>query len=100
MRTARLALFALALAACGQPSLPSGAATPQPPVGPAVPWSDYTAGLQSRIDSLAASKNCAGLQAEFDTANANNTITINRTGHGNADLMGYIDAKLRAAGCY
>lgn len=67
--------------------------------GSGVPWEDYPS-VQSRIDGLAAAKDCAGLQAEFDTADANNAATEQRTGHNNADLMGYIDEALRSAGCY
>lgn len=53
-----------------------------------------------RIDALASSKDCDGLQAEFNTADANGAATMSRTGHNNALLMGYIDSKMRAAGCY
>lgn len=65
-----------------------------------VPWGDYGADVQSRIDALAAVEDCAGLQAEFDAASANDTATRNRTGHGNLELMNYIDEWLRIAGCY
>ena len=65
-----------------------------------VPWSDYAGDLRGRIDGLAASKDCSGLQQQFDNADANNAATMTRTGHNNATLMGYIDDKMRAAGCY
>ncbi len=65
-----------------------------------MPWSDYAPGLQARVDSLGTSRNCPELQAEFDTADANNELTRNHTGHSNADLMAYIDNTMRAAGCY
>jgi hypothetical protein len=55
-----------------------------------VDWSKYAPGVKSRIDGLAAQRNCGGLQREFDNADAN----------GNPDLMGYIDGKLESAGCY
>jgi len=60
-----------------------------------VQWGDYAPGLQARIDA----ENCAQLQAEFDAADANNVATAGRTGHNNAKLMTYIDAKMRDAGC-
>jgi hypothetical protein len=65
-----------------------------------VQWGDYADGLKVRIDGEAASHDCTGLQGEFDTADANNAATMTRTGHNNADLMGYIDAKMQAAGCH
>lgn len=60
----------------------------------------YSAAVQTRIDEMAERRDCAGLQAEFDTASRNDTATRSRTGSGTADLMGYIDGKLRAAECY
>lgn len=65
-----------------------------------VPWDDYAAQVKITIDDLAIAKDCTGLQAQFDTADANNEATMTRTGHNNADLMSYIDDKLRTAGCY
>jgi hypothetical protein len=83
---------------------PSGGTSPPTGDAPAdtsgVPWSDYASSVRSRIDGLAAAKDCEGLQAEFDTADANNAGTMTRTGHNNAALMGYIDIQMRAAGCY
>lgn len=90
-----LPLVILLAIGCGVPRLGPAAAP-----GADVPWSDYAPGVQSRIDGLAAAKDCDSLQAEFDTADANNTATMNRTDHNNAALMGYIDDKMRAAGCY
>lgn len=68
--------------------------------GSDVPWADYASDLRGRIDALAAAKDCTGLQSEFDIADANNDATMARVGHNNADLMGYIDGVMRAAGCY
>ena len=65
-----------------------------------VPWGDYASGVQARIDAMATDADCAGLQAEFDQADANGDATMDRTGHNNAELMKYIDGKMRAAGCY
>jgi hypothetical protein len=61
-----------------------------------VPWSDYDPGLQGRIDAAG----CAQLQVMFDQADANNTATMRRTGHNNADLMTYIDDTMRDKDCY
>lgn len=65
-----------------------------------VKWGDYDSALQGRIDDLATAKDCAGLQTEFDNADANSTATKQRTGHTNAALMSYIDGKLKDAGCH
>lgn len=63
-------------------------------------WDDYDPSVKVRIDDLEIGRDCVGLQAEFDTAYENDASTRERTGHGNADLMIYIDEALRAAGCY
>lgn len=65
-----------------------------------VPWSDYDASVQAGIDAQTEAKDCAGLQAAFETTDANNEATMSRTGHNNADLLRYIDESLRLAGCY
>jgi succinate dehydrogenase/fumarate reductase flavoprotein subunit len=65
-----------------------------------VPWSDYAPEVHTRIDGLLAAKDCRGLQAEFNQADANNQATMSRTGHNNAALVGYIDTGMRSAGCY
>lgn len=65
-----------------------------------VQWADYAPDLQDRIDALEAAGDCGELQNEFDTADANNAATHERTGHNNTQLMKYIDEALRAAGCY
>ncbi|QNN54598.1 hypothetical protein [Nocardioides mesophilus] len=57
---------------------------------PEVDWGEYASDVQDRIDGLANSADCAGLQTQFDNADAN----------GSVDLMSYIDVKLRDAGCY
>lgn len=65
-----------------------------------VPWSDYSPAVRERIDRALVNQDCRALQIEFDTADGNNKATMNRTGHGNTELMNYIDDSLRAAGCY
>lgn len=68
--------------------------------GEEVDWENYDASVKQRIDSLAESGDCALLQQEFDTAEANSDMQRARVGDGNADLMGYIDEQLEEAGCY
>lgn len=68
--------------------------------GEDVDWDNYDPSVKQRIDSMAEKQDCAGLQSEFDTAEANSSMQRARTGDGNADLMGYIDEQLSAAGCY
>jgi hypothetical protein len=67
--------------------------------GPNVDWSNYSPAVRSRIDQAAAAKDCALLQSEFNTADSNDDAQRARTGNGNADLMSYIDAKMKSAGC-
>lgn len=74
--------------------------TPAEPVRSQVPWEDYDATVKTRIDDATEAGDCVLLQAEFDTADANNAATMNRTGHNNADLMVYIGEALELAGCY
>lgn len=69
------------------------------PRGPDVPWEDY-GNLQAAIDQAAAEKDCQQLQTMFDMADGNDANTRARTGHGNSDLMGYINDTMRDAGCY
>lgn len=63
-------------------------------------WDKYSPVVKERIDGMAVVEDCVGLQAEFDQAAANDSVTRDRTGSGTADLMAYIDKQLRAAGCY
>lgn len=77
----------------GDPLAPSGAAQ-------GVPWADYAGGVQSHIDTLKAQRDCAGLQSEFNNADANNAATMSRTGHNNAEMMKYIDSAMSQVGCY
>jgi hypothetical protein len=65
-----------------------------------VDWENYDPSVRIRIDSMAAAGDCAGLQEEFDIADANNDAQLARTGDNNADLMSYIDGKMSDAGCY
>ncbi|WP_341974674.1 hypothetical protein [Microbacterium sp. LWO13-1.2] len=44
-------------------------------------------------------KDCTALQDMFDVADTQDDDQRDRTGDGNADLMGYIDEALTFAGC-
>lgn len=68
--------------------------------GADVNWENYDPSVRERIDSMAEAGDCEGLQQEFNTAETNSDMQRARVGEGNADLMGYIDEQLRAAGCY
>jgi hypothetical protein len=81
------------------PAPATSAAAPKETV-PSVPWLDYAPGVKVNIDALRRAKKCSALQAQFDTAEANNEATAARVGHNNADLMNYIEAAIRAADCY
>jgi|GEM_PF-2322150 hypothetical protein len=98
--------LALSLSACGGSSGESAAsqatseAISAPVVTETVPWSDYSPTLKNDLDALASAMNCQELQSQFDIADQNNQATMDRTGHNNADLMGYIDSLMQSAGCY
>lgn len=78
---------------------PTEPAEPAAPARHEVPWGDYSPTVQTGIDDLTAAGDCAGLQEQFDIADANNEATMTRTGHNNADLMAYIGESLELAGC-
>lgn len=63
-------------------------------------WDKYDPSVRVRIDNFAAAGDCSGLQEQFDIAYANRVATQVRLFHGTADLLGYIDQKMRAVGCY
>lgn len=102
------AAVVILLGGCGGDPAPTDTASTTPaataPAGAvndvSVPWEDYAPTVKQDIDAMTADKDCTGLQAEFNTADANNQSTMNRTGHSNADLMAYIDNAMKIAGCY
>ena len=67
---------------------------------PEVKWSNYSPMVKTRIDNFVKEKDCNGLQSEFDAADKNSDLQRNRTGEGNADLMAYLDEKMKECGCY
>ena len=64
-----------------------------------VDWHNYASDVRDRIDNDRRAADCAGLSAAHQRAADNNTAQRNRVGDGNRDLMEYIDASMRAAGC-
>lgn len=92
---------ATASATAARTNTPSATATASPTAiaRPAFFGTKYAASVADRIDALAAARDCSGLQAEFDTASRNDAATRTRTGSGTADLMQYIQDKMRAAAC-
>ena len=65
-----------------------------------MPWSDYAPGLQAKIDAMASAKDCDGMQAEFNQIGGTNLVMRARFGHGNVEVLGYIDDKERVANCF
>jgi hypothetical protein len=59
-------------------------------------WSLYTPELKGRI----LNSDCTELQKEFNIAADNSDRQRKRTGSGNVELMNFIDARLKAKGCY
>ena len=94
VRTLTGACVALILAACS--SSDGGAIT----VDTAVRWKDYEPSLQAKIDAMATTQDCNGLQLEFNEIGATNLAVRNRFGHGNVEILKYIDDKERAASCF
>jgi hypothetical protein len=65
-----------------------------------VPWRDYEAGLQARIDAMAAANDCQGLTIEFNQIGGTNLAVRTKFGHGNEEVLQYIDTKERGINCY
>lgn len=65
-----------------------------------VQWEDYHPSVRLRIDEFAILGDWSALQREFDIAERNHSLTMQRVGHNNAALMGYIHAVMREGGAY
>jgi len=65
-----------------------------------VPWRDYEAGLQAKIDGWVTAKDCQDLTLEFNQIGGTNLAVRTKFGHGNEEILDYIDAKQHAAGCF
>jgi hypothetical protein len=89
------ACAALVLVACGGSD--AGSSTTVPLV---VKWGDYEPGLQAKIDAMAVAKDCAGMQLEFNEIGGTNLAVRTKFGHGNEEILKYIDDKERAIDCF
>jgi hypothetical protein len=65
-----------------------------------VKWADYEPGLQAKIDAMAVAKDCSDMQLKFNEIGGTNLAMRNKYGHGNEEVLGYIDAKEREASCF
>jgi hypothetical protein len=64
-----------------------------------VPWATYNAQLQQRIDAVAVTGRCAGLQVLLTTAKNTSRAHEKATGFPNDALVSYIQAAQARAGC-
>lgn len=97
-------VISIVLTAC---SAPSPTSTPEPtesaasePTRTDVDWENYSTDVKRLIDEDTVAQDCEMLQGAFDVADTADDAQRDRTGDGNADLMGYIDESLELAGCY
>jgi len=72
----------------------------QDTVSTIVPWRDYEPSMQTKIDAMAAAKDCQGLLVQFNEIGGTNLAVRTKFGHGNEEILQYIDRKERAAGCF
>ncbi len=63
-------------------------------------WENYSPEVKKRIHNLIKSKDCQGLQHEFDIADQNNEAQMRRTRRNNAELLDFIDTNMYKLGCY
>jgi thioredoxin reductase len=115
MRNIRAAVVAAAVvitvSACGgtqttQRTLPPLRSIAEYPALPAVEgpdrtveWTDYATDMQSTIEGLVAAGDCLGLQQQIAKAANDSALAMNRTGHTNAKLIGYIREQITTLGC-
>jgi hypothetical protein len=115
MQKIRAAIVAAAVvvtvAACGgtqttQRTLPPLRSIAEYPALPAVEgpdrtveWTDYAADVRSTIDAMVAAGDCVGLQQQVSLAANDNALAMNRTGHTNAKLIGYVREQITTLGC-
>ena len=92
-RTLAWACAALVVSACSSDSAPRQTTV-------TVPWRDYAPTLQATIDAMAAAKDCQGLLIQFNDIGGTNLAVRTKFGHGNEEILQYIDGKERAAGCF
>jgi len=96
MRWARRTLAggwaALALCACSNGG--------QSQDGAQIPWRDYPPSLQKKIDAMAAAKDCKGLLLEFNEIGGTNLAVRTKFGHGNTELLQYINTREERDHCF
>jgi hypothetical protein len=88
------ACAALILAAC------SGSDATSTTVAVVVQWRDYETGLQAKIDAMALAKDCDDMQLEFNEIGGTNLAVRTKFGHGNEEILNYIDGKERQDDCF
>jgi hypothetical protein len=64
-----------------------------------VPWEQYPAGLQERIDGLADARACDGLAAELDPVDGRKVSVFSLAAHKHGPLIRYVRAASDRAGC-
>jgi hypothetical protein len=79
----------------------SSSALPSTSVGTRteVIWADYSLGLKSDIENATVSKDCRGIQTFFGLTTATEDSMKAAKGHGNANLVSYLNESLKLAGC-
>ncbi len=63
-------------------------------------WEEYSPEVKDRVEMLIFNKDCKKLQEEFETADNNSNSQRARTGHGNTDLMDFLDEQMRELDCF
>jgi len=98
MKAIAVLVIVLALTGCVRLDNPE----PEPPVDARteVPWEDYPGSLQQIIDEEQAEGDCVTLQEMFDIQFTSSDSVLERTGHGNTEVLSYIDEALELADCY
>jgi hypothetical protein len=64
-----------------------------------VPWEQYPAGLQERIDGFAGSRACDALAAELDPVDGRNVSVFLLAAHDHGPLIRYVRTASSQAGC-
>lgn len=65
-----------------------------------VPWSEYAPQVHHNAMQAVGSGDCQAMQQAFDDAANSDDAHRSRWGHGNSDLMAYLDDQMQAAGCH
>ena len=65
----------------------------------AVRWATYDPAVRANIAVAVARRDCAALQALLETAKQTSSAHQRNTGYANDDLVAFIEAAQRKAGC-